>query len=369
MNELASGYSAQIDEVTELEWTRLLALFDDASIYQSWTYGTVCWKGSPLSHLVLRYRDVVVAIAQVRLVAVPIIKKGVAYIRWGPLWRLRGQGWNLNHLQQVTLAIRQEYVVRRGLLLRAIPNVYSGDPFYNAVASAWDALGLKLDAAAHTYHTARVDLSRSLEDLRKGLHQRWRNCLKTAEKSGYIVQDGADDQLYDQFTLLYREMLARKRFETTVDIEDFRKIHRAVAPELKLRVFVCEKDGQVLNALVVSAAGDTGIYLLAATGTAGLNGRGAHLLQWRALQWLKERGIRWYDVGGMNAEWNQGVYQFKSGLGGHEVDQIGRFELSGSWLSSRCVVVGERLSGAVRGIKALLQRSDLRPRATAPQAS
>ena len=111
-------------------------------------------------------------------------------------------------------------------------------------------------------------------------------------------------------------MMARKRFETTVDIEDFRKIHRAVAPELKLRVFVCEKDGHALNALVVSAAGDTGIYLLAATGTAGLTGRGAYLLQWRALQWLKERGIRWYDVGGMNAESNPVCINSKAVWGG-----------------------------------------------------
>ena len=186
MNKLASGYSAHIDEVTELEWTRLLALFDDASIYQSWAYGAVCWKGSPLSHLILKYRDAVVAIAQVRLVAVPIIKKGVAYIRWGPLWRLKGQGWNLDNLRQATLAIRQEYVVRRGLLLRAIPNVYSDDLFYDAMVSAWDAVGLKLDVAAQTYHTARVDLSLSLDDLRKGLHQRWRNYLKTAEKAATL---------------------------------------------------------------------------------------------------------------------------------------------------------------------------------------
>ena len=52
--------------------------------------------------------------------------------------------------------------------------------------------------------------------------------------------------------------------------------------------------------LVASAMGDSAIYLLGATSDDGLNSKGAYLLQWTLIQWLKENGIRWYDLGGID---------------------------------------------------------------------
>jgi lipid II:glycine glycyltransferase (peptidoglycan interpeptide bridge formation enzyme) len=118
-----------------------------------------------------------------------------------------------------------------------------------------------------------------------------------------------------------------------------------------MRVFLADKEGKVYNALVVAAAGDTGIYLLAATSDAGLKSKGAHLLQWRAIEWLKSQGYRWYELGGINPEKNPGVFQFKNGLGGEDVHQVGVFESSGSTLSRACVRAGEQLRAAARILK------------------
>ena len=40
--------------------------------------------------------------------------------------------------------------------------------------------------------------------------------------------------------------------------------------------------------------------------TEGLNSKGAYLLQWTMIQWLKENGITWYDLGGIDPEGNRG---------------------------------------------------------------
>jgi hypothetical protein len=346
-------YTVGIDTVTESQWSELLARFDDATIYQSWAYGAICWAGSQLSHLVLNNAGKEVAIAQVRIVRVPGIGKGVAYVRWGPLCRLRGEGWSEEVLRQTLLALKEEYVERRGLLLRIVPNAYAEEPLADSWKSACEALGFRPDPSVHVYRTMRVDLSGSLEDLRKGLHQRWRNYLKNAEKSGFTVVEGSAPELYQTFLVLYRQMMARKQFDTTVDVEEFAHLQEALATPLKMQIFVCQKNGAALNALVVSAIGDSPIYLLAATGDEGLKERGAHLLQWRALQWLKERGCRWYDVGGINPDKNPGVYQFKSGLGGGEVHQLGGYELSNDWVNSLVVGCGERLRTVVQSFRAL----------------
>ena len=130
-----------------------------------------------------------------------------------------------------------------------------------------------------------------------------------------------------------------------------------------MQVFVCQKDGRPLNSLVITSIGESAIYLLAATGDAGLKERGAYLLQWRAIQWLKERGCRWYDVGGVNPDRNPGVFQFKSGLGGQETRQFGGFEFRGHWANSLVVSCGERLRAGLRSLK---KRCLTAPAAAAP---
>ena len=61
---------------------------------------------------------------------------------------------------------------------------------------------------------------------------------------------------------------------------------------------------------------------LGATSDDGLNAKGAYLLQWTLIQWLKENGIKWYDLGGIDPEGNPGVYSFKRGLSGTDVSSI-----------------------------------------------
>lgn len=346
-----TAFVVAVDQVTEADWNILLPQFDDANIYQTWAYGAVCWGEKQLSHLVLKCGGKALAAAQLRLVKLPLIRAGVAYLRWGPLWRIKGNGPDPLVLTEMTQAVRREYVERRGLVLRLLPNVFQGDTLAAEVALSCRQQGLELQTEVRPYHTSRVAVAQPLDELRKGLQSRWRNYLKAAAKDDFTLIQGSGDELYDQFTVLYREMMMRKQFETTVSVEEFRQIHKRLPQSQKLQVFVCSKDGQPWNALVVSALGDTGIFLLAATGNAGLNGRGAHLLQWRAMEWLHQQGVRWYDTGGINPEKNPGGYQFKSGLGGQEVTALGRFELRGNRLSNVAVNAAERLKALVARIK------------------
>jgi lipid II:glycine glycyltransferase (peptidoglycan interpeptide bridge formation enzyme) len=356
---IAAGFAVYVDKASPTEWSELLSRFDDASIYQSWAYGSVHWGQRQLSHLVLEQESNVVAMAQVRLVQLPLIQKGIAYIRWGPLCRSRRERLDPKILSHVTQAIKKEYVERRGLLLRMLPPVFENDSFAESWEATWSSLGIGKIEKAQGYRTMRVDLDLALDDLRKNLHQRWRNYLKSAEKGGFSVREGTAIEFYDQFLTAYQEMMARKRFETTVDVHEFRRIQLELPEQLRMQVFLCERDGKLLNALVVAAAGDTGIYLLAATSNEGLDAKGAHLLQWRAMEWLKARGCRCYDLGGINQERNPGVFQFKSGLGGREEHQLGVFEASGNWLSTICVRVGEQVQSLRGRFQTCLKRTPL----------
>jgi hypothetical protein len=116
-----------------------------------------------------------------------------------------------------------------------------------------------------------------------------------------------------------------------------------------MRILICEDKGIPVAGLVVSAMGDSAIYLLGATSDAGLNAKGAYLLQWTMIQWLKENGIRWYDLGGINPEANPGVYTFKKGMSGVDVCQINPLVESGSILSTAIVKAGMAMQNKLRG--------------------
>ena len=65
-----------------------------------------------------------------------------------------------------------------------------------------------------------------------------------------------------------------------------------------------------------------------ATEKASLETKASYLLQWHVSTEAKERGLRWYDLGGIDPVGNPGVCHFKRGLGGDEVVAPGIFQIN-----------------------------------------
>ncbi len=172
--------------------------------------------------------------------------------------------------------------------------------------------------------------------------------LNQAEKKGLEIVEGNGDELYSIFLGLQSEMQERKNYTPGVSYQEFREIQKDLPESLKMKIMICKREGEPMSAAVFSRIGDTGIYLLGATGHKGMKTKGSYLLQWRAMQWLKENGCRWYDLGGINPEINSGVYHFKAGLSGIDVCHIGPYELCDNPLSLLFVRWGEGIRSYLR---------------------
>ena len=116
-------YIIEVDQIKKSEWSDALLNFDDATIYQTWSYGSVHWREKNLSHLVLKREGEVIGLAQLSIKKIPVVNLGIAYIPWGPLWQKRGNPKNYEALKRLIQALKEEYVMRRRLLLRIAPNV------------------------------------------------------------------------------------------------------------------------------------------------------------------------------------------------------------------------------------------------------
>jgi lipid II:glycine glycyltransferase (peptidoglycan interpeptide bridge formation enzyme) len=328
----------------------MLNLFDDANIYQTWSYGAVRWGRKNLSHLVLKRDSEVVGMAQLRIVRPTNLKFGMAYLRWGPICQRRGSELDAEVLLRMAEALREEYVCNRELLLQILPNAFIGSPRAEMFQSAFSKFAQESSNSTNVYRTFVVDLASPLEELRGNLDKKWRNQLTRSEKNGLKVVEGCGTDQYRTFCQMYKQMRNRKTFETTVDVEEFGRIQEDLPESQRMRILICEQQGKLIAGLVASAMGDSAIYLLGATSDDGLNAKGSYLLHWTLIQWLKENGVRWYDLGGIDPDRNPGVFHFKRGFSGADVSQLTPLVACNSVFSSAVVRASIALDRAVRGL-------------------
>lgn len=346
MSTQTRSWGVELDRATPAEWSQMLDLFDDANIYQTHAYGEVRWGSKNLSHLVLKHGGEVVGIAQLRIIRPTKLSFGIAYLRWGPLFERRGHPFDPEVVAEMARALEREYVNRRRLFLQVLPNAFAGSTRASAIETAFGRF--HEEPATKPYRTFVLDLAGTPEELRSALDKKWRNQLTRSEKNNLEISVASGCGQYEIFRKMYQQMQERKAFETTVDVEEFGRIQEKLTEPHRMRVLICKERGTPVAGLVASAMGDTAIYLLGATSNDGLNSKGAYLLQWSLIKSLKETGVRWYDLGGIDPERNPGVYHFKRGLSGKDICQIRPLAASQGGISTAVVKAGLLMQRTLR---------------------
>ncbi len=344
-------YTVEVDCVNDAQWSDTLNSFEDATIYQTFAYGTVRWGSKNLSHIVLKNGESVVAAAQLVIKKIPFVRLGVAYAPWGPVWRVKDGEKNKAYLEQILKALINEYALKRGLLLQCSPPDIAGED--DEIVSIYRNAGFNKDLRVNPYRTFIIDMTRSIEELRTGLDSKWRNQLNKALKNDLEVSEGSSDSDYKVFLDLQREMQDRKKYTPGVDYDEFRDILNQLPDSQKMKIYICSHEGVPVAATIISLIGKRGIYLLGATANSGMQLNGSNLLQWRIIEWLKNQGCSCYDLGGIDPENNPGVYHFKNrlaGKNGEEFFHIGQYSISGNFLNYPVFGVVTALRGIVNRI-------------------
>ena len=189
MLPLRSGFSSRVEELDRATWTDILMRFSDASLYQTTSFERPNGKLFKINHLLVYHDDRIVAAAQARLAVLPVINKGIAYIRWGPLWRLKDRERDPNILRQSLRALKNEFVHKRGLVLRIYPYLFDKEP--DVFEDILHQEGFSPADNTEKDRTLIVDLRPPADALRKGLDGKWRNHLNQAERRALEVVEGS----------------------------------------------------------------------------------------------------------------------------------------------------------------------------------
>ncbi len=339
---LDASPAVEIDRVDRGGWYAVLEEFDDANIFQTWDFGRIAHPNRDLSHIVLRRGGQPVAAAQVLVRRVPGIG-GIALAMWGPMWRPKGRRPDPAAFQAIMEAMKAEYSVRRGLLLRVLPRVEEGEGEGADALAALDALDMRHSEAKAPYRTFIMDLTRDEATIHKDLSRHWRRGLAKAEGAGLEIVEGSSPEILDAIDDLFIQTQRRKGFRA-FDSRTLTQVHRALPDGMKMHAVMASQNGEPVAGVVVSLLGDTALMQNSATADAGLPLNAAFLVHWKAMQWVKASGGKRYDLHGVNAQANPGVHLFKRGFAGKGEEErvfIGTFESPGPMLSRLLVEGGQ----------------------------
>jgi lipid II:glycine glycyltransferase (peptidoglycan interpeptide bridge formation enzyme) len=333
MKQLDSSYTVEIDQIDKDAWHRLMAEFDDANFYQTWSYGASEWGEKNISHLVLRRDGDAVALAQARILKVPFFPIGTAYLKWGPMWKRRGKRHGLDDLRNTIRALYNEFVLHRRYLLKVIPRIVKSDET-EAIIPLFSQEGY--GRSEDNIETVVLDLNPPLEEIRKNLSKSWQRSLKEGEKGSLQIIEGSDDSMCETVINLAKEMKERKRYFGT-DQARLLAAHKDLPESLKLKLMVCLHQGEPVAALGWQTIGKIGMGFVAGTGNKALELKASFVLWWKMIEFYKIRGFDAFDAAGVSQERNPGGYFFKTGLLGKNFRKpqryIGQFDACNSALS------------------------------------
>ncbi len=314
-----------VRDIEHDDWPRVVESFEDHNYENCLTYTLAHSQrlGTRARLVAVTGDEKLIGAAVVRLKPVPLTGCSIAYVSSGPLFRPKGLTGRVEGNLDVVVKAVDSHVGGggRNLFLMRLP-IWGGNDLA-AAGNVIAAQGFVQTDLVRSYKTILIDLLPDEAKLRSGLHSKWRNMLTQSQKNGMSIVEGSAAEGWQRFQGLYDSMRELKEFDGGLGPQFFAPLD---VNDAGLVFLFAQKDGVDVGSLIVSALGDTAVYLFGATNGMGRDLRAGYLLQWAALAYFKAKGIRWYDLGGIDEATNAGGFQFKARMGGRIVDALGPYK-------------------------------------------
>lgn len=309
------GITIDIDQYSPEQWSKLICTFDDATCDQTFALRAERWGNERLSTIVVRHDGEALACALLVTLKLPVIERGFAYLKMGPLWRRKGQRPDLNALSLITKAINNEYSLRRRLLVMAL---MPPDPdFMEAAGQTMLAQNFKVQQSSMDPNRYLVNVKLSEDEQLKSLNQKWRYNLRKSLKNDFEITVHESEAAMARFIALYSAMVNRKQLATKTPDEVLLNLIRELPAAMKPKIVLVSHDGQPTAGAIIGNVGCMASYIFGATDNRALPLKAGYAMQWWIINWLgKQQDVHWYDLGGDGDD--PGLRQFKKGLTGKE---------------------------------------------------
>ena len=193
--------------------------------------------------------------------------------------------------------------------------------------------------------TMAIDLTQDETEILAGMSSDYRRKIKKAKKNEVVVTPypRPETKLQNAFSTGFKKF-AKERNLRPFDPGTLARMYENGDGVL----FVARKAGQVVNYLHIYRSQHSAIFMYGLNLSKQNDGAGQYL-HWKAICYLKENGLSWYDLGGVaSSDPADGIYNFKKKFGAPVVS------LGAEWISTGSLI---RTSKAlVEGMRELTDR-------------
>ncbi len=304
------------NQASEAEWRDILSACGKSSLEQSWGYGVASERNRfTVERGVVVDTDRRIGLVQAftrRFLGVATVTQIVR----GPLWVA---GVDHAAKQPILIHLRKRYAGVRLRFLYWTPELLEGS----------DARGAMRQTGSRRvvtgYHSAWIDLSADEDRLRAAMTARWRSKLRAAEGAGLSIRLSHGGQDLDSL-LEHADGYRRKRRYRGPDGKFIQAVAEGTGVREDVMVVSAYRAKALLAAALVIRHGQSATYYAGWSGPEGRAVSAQNAVLWRAMQTLKKREVRWFDLGGIDTTTAAGVARFKLGMGGEVFTLAGGYQ-------------------------------------------
>ena len=185
------------------------------------------------------------------------------------------------------------------------------------------------DLEVAPFATLRVDVQQPADDILAQMRKGHRSNVRKSERKGVEIRVATDDADFDTFLELAGATSSRQDFPL-YQREYYETIWRGFGD--RARIQFAEHEGRTIAAILLIAVSDTTSYKVGGWSGERTNIHPNELNHFRAMDWARERGCRWYDFEGIPPTFarrlvahqdvevpDRGDARFKLGFGGEVV--------------------------------------------------
>lgn len=294
-------------------WQALFATAPRPALEQDWSFGEAMTTTTkvPVERLIVLRDESPVALVQAfrrRLIG----KFSLIRLVRGPVWLDEDDE---AERAGVLRALRRHWRPGRGTLLSFVPELPVGEESDGLMRAA----GMRRMVTG--YSTIWVDLATDSDVLRSRLDGKWRNALVKGEAGDIRVETSHGGDVLNDLAARYDAFRRTRRFVGP----DGKLARTLVRATMDVTVLSAHEGRQLIAGALLVRHGSSATYFIGWSGDTGRNVNAQNVLLWRAIETLKKDGVRWFDLGGIDAVHAPGIARFKLGLGGDVTTLAGSY--------------------------------------------
>jgi FemAB family protein len=171
----------------------------------------------------------------------------------------------------------------------------SHEPFIDACGlSDWYVESMARDAKCQVFHEILLDLRPEMAAIKQNFRKSYKALITSGLRLWRVdVLTSADNSIWDEFCQLHLQVAGRK----TRSDETWALHLRDIGLGQGMLVYLRNESGQMIGAGFFNFTRDEGVYAVAAYDRTLFDKPLGHVVQYRAVEELKRRGVRWYKIG------------------------------------------------------------------------